>query len=628
MELANQIILVASGLILISIFAGTLSSRIGAPLLLVFLVLGMLAGEDGPGGIEFDDFGLTYTFGSVALAVILFDGGIRTRLADLRSVAAPALILATVGVIVTAGITGAAAKLILGVGWLEGMLLGSIVASTDAAAVFLLLHLRGLRLRDKLRAVLEAEAGLNDPMAIMLTLTCVTLLGITDASFDGSALADVAGQFIIQIAGGAVFGIVGGYLLLAVINRMTFAAGLYPIVAAAGALVTFAAAQEVGASGFLAAYLAGLVVGNRRHKATMLIDRFLDGLAWLCQIAMFLLLGLLVTPSSLVPALIPALLIALTLIFIARPVAVAVVLPWFGFRKRETAFVSWVGLRGAVPIFLGTIPVLSGIPGAETVFGVVYVIVMASLVVQGWTVGAVSGRLGVSLPPRPDAPPRVGMDLPSSDGRDMNAYAVQAGSLAVRRPLARLPIPDDVNLICVFRDDNIFMPDAIGTLAMGDDVLLVAPAERQDYLDRLFGAGRHHFPVQEGFVPGEFAFDGATPIGAIAEIYGFRIPKAQAEMPAGGFVLRHARGAPRTGLPRLHLINVDLVPGERDANGQPRVYVDLDPEPTLRRYVDLCRVWGDATILDPVRRRATDAVDRMMSAMEDAWAKWRNKDKD
>lgn len=612
MEFANQLILVGSGLILISIFAGTISSRVGAPLLLVFLILGMLAGEDGPGGIEFDDFELTYTFGSIALAIILFDGGIRTRLADLKSVSAPALVLATIGVVVTAGLTGVVAKLVLDIDWLEAMLVGSIVASTDAAAVFLLLHLKGLRLRDRLRSVLEAEAGLNDPMAVLLTITCVSFLTVPDATFDGSTAATLLGQFLFQIAGGAAFGFVGGYLLLLIINRMTFAPGIYPVVAVVGALLIFSAAQEVGGSGFLAAYLAGLIVGNRRHKASMLIDRFMDGLAWLCQIAMFLLLGLLVTPSSLIPIVIPALIIALALIFVARPIAIGILLPWFGFKMRETAFVSWVGLRGAVPIFLGTIPVLSGIEHGQVFFGVIYIIVMASLVVQGWTVGAVADRLNVSLPPRPETPPRVGIDLPSSVGRDMTAYAVQPDSLALRRPLARLPLPDDVHLVCVLRDGSILMPDAIDTLSVGDDVLLLSGDERQGYLDRLFGAGRQRVFGQEKDYPGAFVFDGDTPVGAVAEVYGFWIPPSQANMAIGAFVQRHVPRRRNRPERRLRLGTVDLVVGDRDASGLHRVHLDLDAPAGMRRSFDMTKVWLDANFIEPVG-----------SALRAAWRKLR-----
>ena len=372
MELSNNLILIGSALILVSIFAGTLSSRFGAPLLLVFLVLGMLAGEDGPGGIKFNDYETTYLVGSIALAIILFDGGLRTRWKTFREVGASAVVLATLGVLVTAAITGVAARYLLTVDWLEGLLVGAIVASTDAAAVFLLLSARAMRLRERLGALLEAEAGLNDPMAVLLTVTCVSLIMSTDTALAVDTATVVAGRFALQIIGGVVIGLVGGYTLLTILNALTIASGLYPVLAASGALLLFAGAQELGASGFLAVYIAGLVVGNNRHKATLLINRFHDGLAWLCQIVMFLILGLLITPSSLIPIILPAIGIAAALMFLARPVAVALSLAVFRYPPREISFVSWVGLRGAVPIFLGTIPVLSGVYNAEIYFGIVY----------------------------------------------------------------------------------------------------------------------------------------------------------------------------------------------------------------------------------------------------------------
>ncbi|MEP1030283.1 MAG: potassium/proton antiporter, partial [Alphaproteobacteria bacterium] len=488
MELSNHLILIGSALILVSIIAGTLSSRFGAPLLLVFLVLGMLAGEDGPGGLKFNDYDTTYLVGSVALAMILFDGGLRTRWKDFRGVSAPAAVLATAGVLITAAITGVAARFLLGVDWLEGLLIGSIVASTDAAAVFLLLSARAMRLRDRLSSILEAEAGLNDPMAVLLTITCVGLITSTDPSLTLDTATIVAGQFSLQIVGGLLAGLFGGYALLTALNGLSIASGLYPVLAASGALLLFAGAQEIGASGFLAVYIAGLVVGNRRHKATLLINRFHDGLAWLCQIIMFLILGLLITPSSLIPVILPAVAIAAALMFIARPVAVGLSLAAFRYPPREIAFVSWVGLRGAVPIFLGTIPVIAGVDNAETYFGVVYVVVMASLIVQGWSVNAVGRRLGVLLAPRPAQPPRVEIDLPSDLGKDMTAYTVQARSMALRRDLARLPLPENIDVVSIIRDGILRTPADLERLAPGDDVILLAPPDQTAALDRLFGA--------------------------------------------------------------------------------------------------------------------------------------------
>ncbi len=335
------------------------------------------------GRIAFDDFQTAYTIGTVSLAIVLFDGGLRTGLTTLRAASWPALSLATVGVAITAGVTGTAAAFLYGLTWVEGLLVGSIVASTDAAAVFFLLHLRGTNLVNRVRATLEAESGLNDPMAIFLTITCVELLKSGRTEMSWTVAGDFALVFLAQIIGGAVAGFAGGYILVALINRLKLASGLYPILTLAGALALFAGAQLLGASGFLAVYICGLVIANNRHRARQIIERFLDGLAWLSQIVMFVMLGLLVTPSTLLVGLVPAVLVALALTLAARPLAVMLCVAPFRFHWREHAFLSWVGLRGAVPIFLGTIPVLADVPFARLYFDIAFVVVLASLLGPG-----------------------------------------------------------------------------------------------------------------------------------------------------------------------------------------------------------------------------------------------------
>ena len=396
MDFGDALILICAGLILLSIFAGIVSSRIGAPLLLVFLALGMLAGEDGIGRIDFDDFQAAYTIGAVSLAIVLFDGGLRTGLSTLRTASWPALTLATAGVAITAAVTGAAAVFLYGMTWVEGLLVGSIVASTDAAAVFFLLHLHGTNLVNRVRATLEAESGLNDPMAIFLTITCVELLKSGHTEMSWAVAGDFALVFLVQIIGGAAIGFAGGYLLVALINRLKLASGLYPILTLAGALALFGGAQLLGASGFLAVYICGLVIANHRHRARQIIERFLDGLAWLSQIVMFVMLGLLVTPSTLLIGLLPAVAVALTLTLAARPLAVLLCVAPFGFHWREHAFLSWVGLRGAVPIFLGTIPVLAEVPFARLYFDIAFVVVLAS----SWSWLRCWSRAGRSTSPR------------------------------------------------------------------------------------------------------------------------------------------------------------------------------------------------------------------------------------
>lgn len=339
---ANEILFVASLLVLVSIFAGAASSRFGVPFLLVFLGLGILAGENGPGGIVFDDYQLTYSVGSAALGIILFDGGLRTRFATVRLVAAPAFALATVGVVGTAALVGVAAHFALGLGYLESFLVGAIVGSTDAAAVFALLNMKGMALQKRVSGTLEVESGINDPMAIFLTMVAVELLRLGQPP----DTLELAGMFVAQMLGGLFIGVVGGFALVGLFNRVPVAGGLYPIVAMAGTLLIFSGANFTQASGFVAVYVAGLVLGNRRHRGAQVILRFFDGLSWLGQIIMFLLLGLLMTPQDMKPFALGGVVVAIILIVLARPVAVALCLLPFRYTWREIGFVSWVGLRG------------------------------------------------------------------------------------------------------------------------------------------------------------------------------------------------------------------------------------------------------------------------------------------
>lgn len=590
MEFANQLILAGAGLVALSVVVGLISSRFGAPLLLAFLVLGMLAGEDGPGGIAFDDFNMAYLIGSVALAIILFDGGLRTSPGDLRSALAPAALLASLGVLVTAAATGAAASLLLGLSWLEGLLVGSIVASTDAAAVFLLLHGHGLRLRERIRSTLEVEAGLNDPMAVFLTVTCVGLLTAAQPVIDRSAIDLLLARFAVQALGGVAIGVVSGFVLLWLTNRLDIAPGLYPVLAVSTALLIFAGAQEVGASGFLAVYLAGYVFGSRRHRATQIINRFLDGMAWLSQIALFLMLGLLVTPSALLPNIAPALGVALVLILVARPAAVWLCLPALRFNRKEMGFVSWVGLRGAVPIYLGTIPVLAGIDGARMYFDVIYVVVIASLVVQGWTVAFAGRRLGLVRPPRPAPPLRYDVDLPTEIGRGVSIYTVQPDSLALRRTLKRLPLPPDTAIISVYRDGEMHPPGAIARLAVGDQVLLVSPNEHLPLLDRLFGRKQARAGGEGQQLLGEFVLSGDACAGTIGEAYEFQVPARYRDMPVGAFMRHHLFGRLRPGR-RLRIGAIELVVREVAGDDVSSVAVELEPEDRSLHRLDPLRIW-------------------------------------
>ncbi len=401
------IILIVSAVFFLSFLLVPLSNKLDAPVLLLVLIAGMLIGEDGPGRIDFDDFSLAYTFGSIALAIILFAGGLETRLDVLKGSKLPAALLATAGVVLTAVCTGVAAVLIFGMPLEYGLLLGAVVGSTDAAATFLLIRQQNIGLSERLENTLLLESGINDPMAIFLTLA---FTGIVNAgsglSFGG--LAGFLPLLLLQFGIGAAAGYLGGRGLAWLIDTLDLPRGLNPPLSIAGALVIFSATALAGGSGFLAVYIAGVLLRARLARPFENILNFGEALQWMSQIALFLMLGLLVTPSALLDGLPKALAVAAVLMFVARPLAVASTVSWLKFSPRELVYISWVGLRGAVPIFLSIIPIVTPGPVSVEFFNVVFVIVVASLVVQGWTIapsarwlGLVTDKSGAAPTPTP-----------------------------------------------------------------------------------------------------------------------------------------------------------------------------------------------------------------------------------
>lgn len=389
MNASHEIMLVAGLLCLVATIAGLLSARIGTPLLLVFIGIGMLAGEDGPGGIPFDDFRAAYLIGSLALAAILFEGGLSTERGMIQQAIWPSAALATVGVAISAGVVGAAARLLFGASWPEALLLGAVTAPTDAAAVSVLLRMSRVAVPSRVVAALEVESGLNDPMSVFLTISLVEVLTMPGGLGAGRA----AMLFLEEMGGGAVIGIASGYALLWLFRRLAVERSVFPVLAVGGALTVFGGAQVLGASGFLAVYLAGVVVGTQEHPARQPVTRFFGALGWLAQIALFLMLGLLVTPHELGPTILPALVMSAVLILVARPAGVLACLLPFRWPLREAAFVAWAGLRGAVPIYLTIIPLLRGVPAGRLLFNVVFVVVIASVAIQGWTAAPVARLL-------------------------------------------------------------------------------------------------------------------------------------------------------------------------------------------------------------------------------------------
>lgn len=464
----EYILIGASTLLLISVLVSKISDRFGVPTLLLFLILGMLAGSDGPGGIYFDDPALAQFIGVIALVLILFSGGLDTEWSHVRPVIREGLLLSTIGVIITALMVGVFACVLLRFSLVEGLLLGSIVSSTDAAAVFSVLRSKGIGLKGKLRPLLELESGSNDPMAIFLTIGLIQLITQLDV-----APIDLIGLFFRQMLVGALLGYGMGRVMLLLINRLKLGyEGLYPVLTLSLVFLTFGLTDGIGGSGFLAVYLAGIVLGRHDfiHKRSLL--RFHDGLAWLMQIVMFLTLGLLVFPSRLVPITVIGLLIAGYLLFIARPVSVFISLLPSALNWREKTFISWVGLRGAVPIILATFPLLARVAQADLIFNVIFFIVLASVLLQGTTIPLIARRLGVDAPATPkrvfpiEYTPTRGL---KSELKEMN---IHPNSPIAGKAIVELGLPADFLIILIARENDFVLPSG-GTILKGGDTLLV-----------------------------------------------------------------------------------------------------------------------------------------------------------
>ncbi len=566
MDQANQLIFIGAALVAASILASIFASRSGTPLLLVFLVLGMLAGEDGPGGIVFNDTATAYLIGTIALGIILFDGGMRTKRESVRTILAPGLTLATLGVIITAGVVAAFAVWLLHFSWLEGLLLGAIIGSTDAAAVFFLLNASGLALKRRVGATLELESGSNDPMAIFLTIILLEALMAGKTALDWPVLLELGTQFSI----GAMGGIAGGALMVWLLNRLDLAASLYPLLASALALLTFAATTALGGSGFLAIYIAGLVLGNRQVQSAQNILRMHDGLAWLSQIGMFLILGLLITPSELPPIAGAAILIAAVLIFIARPLAVFTCLLPFRFPWREQVYIAWIGLRGAVPIILGIFPLLAGLENARLFFNIAFFIVLVSLLVQGWTVASAARLLQLEVPPAPAPAHRIDLDIRGHWDFELLRYDLTETSPVLRHDLKKLPLPDQTSIAAIMRNDRLENHARIEALQPGDRIYLIALARHVDLLNRLFVALDNPDHLEEHRFFGDLVLDGGANLKDVAEFYGLELPPDAADATLAGHLHGIFRKRPAVG-DRIRLGRVELVVRELDGNKISRI---------------------------------------------------------
>jgi cell volume regulation protein A len=527
-DFINQLIFLGGGLAIVSILATRLSARLGAPLLLIFLVLGMLAGEDGVGGLHFSNYSLTFGVGSAALAIILFEGGLKMPRDVAKLVGLPAFSLATAGVLITAGILALLAVTIGHRSPMEGLLVGAVLASTDAAAVFMLLHGKGQAINRRVTGTLEMESGINDPVAVLLTLICLELVAHPELNVGWLVLR----EFLAELIFGIVFGVLGGIVLRFLLERLTLSLGLYPVLAAAAVLAVFAGTNLIGGSGFLAVYLMGVMLASAPHRAQQIISRFLDGLAWLAQITMFLLLGLLVTPSALLADLTFALPIGLGLIFIARPVAVYLCLAPFRFNWREKAYIAWVGLRGAVPIFLASMPILAGLPNAQSYFNVAFVAVLASLVIQGWTASRAGRWLDLLVPDEPTEDDYPDLGLGSAGERELCGLRVGKSARALSHDYGDLHLPPGSQILSVIRGNQPLDSLAERRPVIADYVIALAPAPDIVALQRIFGARDISAKADvEGF--GEFVFAADTPARDLALLYGLPIERLAKAGPSG-----------------------------------------------------------------------------------------------
>ncbi|MHB1317855.1 MAG: potassium/proton antiporter [Anaerolineae bacterium] len=464
-------LIAGSALVLASVLVSKVSDRWGIPALLLFLGLGMLAGSEGPGGIYFDDPHVANAIGIVCLALILFSGGLDTRWESVRPVLGPSLNLATVGVVITAALVGLLAGRIFGLPWQGALLLGAIVSSTDAAAVFSILRSRGVSLKGRLRPLLELESGSNDPMAVFLTLAALQLVMGTA----GSA-GDIALMLVRQMGLGALLGILAGELLAPLLNRLRLGYdGLYPVFTLAYALLTYAATAALGGSGFLAVYVAGVALARHDFVHRRSLERFHSGVSWLMQITLFLTLGLLVFPSELLPLAKYSAMIALWLMLVARPAAVLLaLLPFRGISIREKALISWVGLRGAAPILLATYPLVAGAPLSDVVFNVVFFVVLVSVVLQGTTIPLTARLLKVDAP----VPIRPAYPIEYLGGRGLSDAFVElevpAGSFADGRSIVELDLPAELLVILIARGDEFIIPSGGSELHAGDRLLVLS----------------------------------------------------------------------------------------------------------------------------------------------------------
>ncbi|KLT72618.1 potassium transporter [Neisseria arctica] len=567
MDGINSLFLLGGLLLFISVISTTLSARLGLPLLLLFLGVGMLAGEEGIGGIQFDSFVTATLIGQLALAVILLDGGLRTKLDSFRIALKPSAVLASWGVIATVALLGVFATLYMGVDWRLGILMAAIVGSTDAGAVFSLLRNSGVRLNQRVQATLEIESGANDPMAIFLVTALIALTLNPEEAGIGSFLL----MLVQQLGLGLLLGFLGGKVLSRLVRRLNLAEGLYALLIVSGGLLVFAVANLLGGSGFLAVYLAGILVGNQRSHATEHVLRVMDGLAWLAQASMFVVLGLLVSPSRLLEHGMDALVIAAFLMLVARPIAVISSIWRFHYSRRELAYISWVGLRGAVPITLAMMPLMMGVPNARLLFDVAFAVVILSLLIQGATIPIVAHWLKVTVPPKPE--PADSREIWLSESSSVQLFAYQVVADAEVEGMHPDEVARDLDLLAtrcfaLIRDDNRVELSLDTRLQAGDRAWYIVPEDQINVLAKRFAETGTSMGLAQSFF-GEFVVNPASMASDLADAYGLSLDETERNLTLQALFKKRFEGVPVEG-DRIAIGQFVLTLKEVDADGNMR----------------------------------------------------------